>query len=269
MRFYSPEDRERLDSKALFPKFDDAKAAKACLKMGLLPSVTTVLDVIREEYLERWFISEGIAEFKANGGDSKAAVNAIYDRESPNAQFGTDVHACAEAFLLGTKQPEVTDLVKKHAAPLIRWLKENVKRVITAETTLCSRDIGVAGTVDMAFEHVDGRMIVGDIKVVKMSEKYPPKPGLGYRAQLSAYKAMLEEEHPEKNFQRMSLYCASPFGWNKAPKLKIFEYERDYLPAFRACRALWEFHATQEVLRSPEPEKASAPATWDPSKRIK
>lgn len=267
MRFYDPDTKDRLDSAELFPTILTNQAALRCLKMGLLPSVTTVLDVIREEYLERWFIKEGIEEFKVNGNDAKAAVNHIYTRDSPNAQFGTDCHAVAEAYLLGNDVPDVSDLAKEHAKPLTDWLSKNVKRVITAEKTLASRDLGVAGTVDMAFEHIDGRKIVGDIKVVKWADRYPPNPGMAYRAQLSAYKAMLEEVH-DGEFHRLSLYCASPYGWNKKPRLQVFEYERDYLPAFKACRALWEFHATLEDLSNYSGHEAAV-GTWVVPKRKK
>ncbi|MEI6871427.1 MAG: hypothetical protein WCL08_04025 [Verrucomicrobiota bacterium] len=226
--------------------------------MGFLPSVTTVLGVIREEYLERWKIGEGIKEYKDNGGDAKAAVSAIFSRESPNAQFGTDVHAVAECHMTGMPMPELSDEVKAHAAPLLGWLNKNVKKPLYNEILLASKSLGVAGAIDMAFEHVDGRLILGDIKVVKFSTQYPPKPGLAYRAQLSAYAEMLREHTGEK-FERVSIYVASPFGWDKKPQMKTFEYKDCYLDAFKSCRDLWMAQVTQEELTPIDQNKSNKP----------
>lgn len=240
MRFYDPSTPSptRLDSLERFPELKERDGARRCLELGYLPSVTTVLKTIREEYLERWLIKEGITEFTSNGGDATAAVNTIYTRESPNATFGVDCHAVAESWF-GAPVPDVSDQVKAHTAPLLRWLDENVAEPIFAERMLADKELGVAGAVDLGFILKDGRRIVGDIKVVKFSKKYPPSPGLSYRCQLSAYAKMLSNHHGEP-FERMSLYLASPFGYDKEPCLTVFDYDKCYLSAFQAARTIWE-----------------------------
>jgi hypothetical protein len=265
MRFYDPTTAvpERLDSLELFPKLDEKEGAKKCLRLGLYPSVTTVLNVIREEYLERWLIKEAIKEVLA-GKTMDEAVNEVYDRESPNAVFGTDCHAVAEHWF-GAPKPEVTKKVEAHAAPLIRWFDKNVKEKIFSERLLTSPSMQVAGAVDLGFIDNQDRRIVGDIKVVKFSDRFPPSPGLAYRCQLSAYREMLREDDGH-DYLRVSFYLASPFGWDKTPKLRVFEHDHDYLPAFKAARLLWAEQITQPTLLTYDPVETVAPtSTFDPS----
>ncbi len=139
-RFYYRENKEiiRTSTDEIAPHLDDIAASKLCLRMGMQPSVTTVLGVHREEYLEKWLCGQAVQEYAQNGNDAKAAVDHIYVRENDNAQFGTDCHAVVEAWLLGEPTPDVSDEVKKHTAPMIRWLKDNVKDILFAELLMLS-----------------------------------------------------------------------------------------------------------------------------------
>ena len=241
MRFYDPSTTPptRLDSLEHYPSMNEHDGARKCLEMGFLPSVTTVLKSIREEHLEKWMIKEGIAEYTQNGGDVAAAVNTLYTRESPHATFGKHCHAVAENWF-GAPMSDVTEQVKAHTAPLLRWLDENVATPVFSERMLADKELGVAGAVDLGFIHKDGRRIVGDIKVVKFSKKYPPIPGLGYRCQLSAYAQMLANDDGH-HYERVSFYLASPFGYDKDPCLTVFEYDKCYLAPFKAARIIWEY----------------------------
>lgn len=270
MRFYNIEDKDdiqRLDSLELFPNREEEVGVRKCLDMGLVPSVTSVLGIIRESYLEKWFMREAIDIFKEKGGEPKESVDEVFSRESPNAIFGTGCHAVGEAWM-NKEKIEVEEEIKKHAQPLIDWFDKHVKRPIFAERLLGSHSLGTAGSADFAFEDHAGRLVLADLKVVKFSFKFPPKPGLGYRAQLAAYKEMLKQSTGE-DFQPLSLYLASPFGWDKKPDMRVFEYgDKDYLPAFKAARKLWEEHAALEPLQCVNPTKLPAAlGTWEPKKR--
>jgi hypothetical protein len=266
VRFYDPATQpcERHDSLELWPNLPEKDGAKKCLKLGFYPSVTTVLGIIREEYLERWLIKEAI-KLVLEGKSMEDAVAEVYERESPNAVFGTDCHAVAE-WWFGAPKPEVTELVEKHATPILRWFDVNVKERIFSERFLASPSMKVAGAIDLGFIDKQDRRIVGDIKVVKFSDKFPPSPGLAYRCQLSAYREMLREDDGH-DYHRMSLYLASPFGWDKKPRLRIFEHDHCYLNAFKACRLLWEEQVTQPDLLTIDPKEPKAIlGTFDPTK---
>lgn len=268
MRFYDPGPPvERHDSLELWPKLSEKDGAKKCLKMGFYPSVTTVLSVIREEYLERWLIKEAIKEV-IGGKSMEEAVSEVYDRESPNAKFGTDCHAMGE-WWFGATKPEVSELVEAHAAPLLKWFDANVEEVIFSERLLASPGMKVAGAVDFGYIRKDGVRCVGDLKVVKYSKKYPPAPGLAYRLQLSAYREMLREDDGH-DYHRTSLYLASPFGWNNKPyMLPPFEHEKCHLAEFKACRLLWEGMVTQPAFQTLSQKIANptTPAVWTPTRK--
>lgn len=266
MRFYCPDTGDRVETEKTFPKLSEEEASKKCLRLGLLPSVTTILGTFREEWLERFFIKEGIKFYKELG-DVKAAVDAVYTRESPNANFGTECHAIMESVLLKTPTPDVSPEAKKHAAPLVKWIRANVKRTICAERCLLSRELGCAGTVDMVVELNSGEMVVGDLKVVGFSRKYPHCPGLGYRCQLSAYAEMMRIETGTV-FSRKSFYLASPFAfeWDmREPALEIFNHTQDFLPIFIAAREIWKAHLTMESLVAVKNVPPAAPA-WEPTR---
>ena len=128
--------------------------------------------------------------------------------------------------------------------------------------------LGAAGTVDMVFETNAGELVVGDLKVVKFSKKFPHSPGLGYRCQLSAYEEMMHEKTGDR-YSRKSFYLASPFAfeWDmREPALEIFPHTQDFLPIFKAARQIWEAHLTMESLTAVKNHIPVAPA-WEPPKR--
>lgn len=263
MRFYDPNSNppDCLDSKQLFPKVSDEIAAQRCLKLGYLPSVTTVLGVIRQEWLERWKMSQAIKNFQ-NHGNAWLAVDENYNRDSKESVFGTQVHACVNSFLMGDYK-EKDSQQAHHALPLMEWLSSNMRELTISEGTLVDKELGCAGTVDLVFIDKEGRETIGDIKVVKMKSNKVSSPSLAYKCQLSAYSKMLGKEDYKK-YRRISLYLASPFGEVREPTLKVFEYNQDYLKEFESCLCLWhaQFGIGLEPLEDTNDKKKSPNATW-------
>ena len=154
MRFYDPATNppDRYHTEDLFPTADEDTAARKCLKMGLLPSVTTVLGSLREVYLEEWKMRESVKVGRIDLETSPSdIVRRLQDEDSPNSGFGTEVHNTIECFLKG-EPVDVSERAKKHAAPAIAWLKENMAEVLHSETTLADADLKSAGTIDSAIK---------------------------------------------------------------------------------------------------------------------
>lgn len=263
MRFYDPESNppDCLDSKALFPKVSDEIAAQRCLRLGYLPSVTTILGVIRQEWLERWKMSQAIKNFQ-NHGNTWLAVEENYNRDSKESIFGTEVHACVNSFLMGDDKDKNSQQAH-HALPLMEWLSSNMRELLISEGTLVDKELGCAGTVDLVFIDKDGRETIGDIKVVKMRANKASDPPLSYKCQLSAYSKMIGKKDYEK-YRRISLYLASPFGDLREPMLKVFEYKQDYLKEFESCLCLWhaQYGVRTESLEDSNTNKKELKATW-------
>jgi len=268
MRFYNPDTNppECIDSQTLFPKVDEVTAAQRCLKLGYLPSVTTVLGVIRQEWLEKWKMREAIKRFEKTG-NAWMAVEDQYNKDSKESIFGTSLHECVNQFLQGNMEKKSTTEAK-HALPLMKWLEKNMKELILTEGTLACRKTGCAGTVDLVFKDKEGRETIGDIKVVKVRKDKKQSPPLSYRCQLSAYAKMLgQEDH--KKYRRVSLYLASPYGDETEPKLIVFDYTKDYYPEFEACLKLWSSQYGQNLenpKQSIEELDKITPELFDPKK---
>lgn len=237
MRFYDPSDPtpSPVSAEAIFPKADTEEACRRCIAMGMVPSVTSVLGVIRQEYVERWKMSEAIKNFQKHG-NAWLAVDSMFNSDSRESRFGTEVHDCVHRWLTG--QEIVKGRPWDHALPAVDWLRRNMGKLLVSEGTYACRETGTGGTIDIAFESKDGRPVLADIKVVKMRKAYPPKPPLAYRAQLSAYEMMLRARGMPP-MQRVSLYLASPFGDMTVPKVTVFLYNRDYEKEFRAALEIW------------------------------
>jgi len=253
MRFYDPETSppECVDSQTLFPKVDEVTAAQRCIKLGYLPSVTTVLGVIRQEWLEKWKMREAIKRFEKTG-NAWIAVEDQYNKDSKESIFGTSLHDCVSKFLQGDLEKKDT-LEAKHALPLMQWLDKNMRELLLTEGTLACKKTGCAGTVDLVFIDKDGRETIGDIKVVKVRKDKKQSPPLSYRCQLSAYARMLGQEDHQK-YRRISLYLTSPYGDITEPKLIVFDYKKDYYPEFAACLKIWssQYAETEEPTQTTE-----------------
>jgi hypothetical protein len=199
--------------------------------MGMLPSTTTILDTVRLPYVEKAKMYEAIRNFKKCNNP----YIAIEESDTKSSDYGTLVHEALHDYLNNKVRRQFPHW--ETALPLLDWVDQNVKSVLASELTLVSHELGCAGTSDAVLLLNDGRKILADLKVVKFFRRFPPKPPLNYRCQLSVYAEILKKEFGP--LERESFYLPSPFGEDRTPKLLRFKYQRDYLPEYFACKTLW------------------------------
>lgn len=228
----------------LLPKREPWEQATTLLKMGMLPSTTTVLDVIRSPYVERYKMHQAIKRYQEC---QNIFVSLQEEKSNPSSIYGTKVHEALEDYLLNRKRREFPEW--ETILPLLDWIDDNVKNVLASETTYFNRELGCAGTTDALLELKDGTRIIADLKVVKFNPKFPIKPSLAYRCQLSVYAKMLEEKFGK--LERQSFYLPSPFGADTKPRLIRFFHQDDYLPQYHACKSIWDAqYAKDQILSS-------------------
>jgi len=261
MRFYNPHTSppEKVESTALFPKSSLEEGCARCLDLELLPSVTSVLGTVRQEFVERWRMGEAIKNFSKHG-NARMAIIQHYATDSKESLFGTRVHETIHQFTQGI--PIEDEEAYAHALPLVDWLQKNECQTLLSEETLACSKSGTAGTIDLVLRDKNGKKILGDVKVVKVSNRFEKIPPLTYRCQLSAYERMLLEIDPEP-MQKMSFYLASPFGDLTTPQLTIFRYSEDYYPEFQACLALWHAQYGKKN-EKPQREDHNPHVSFDP-----
>jgi hypothetical protein len=212
------------------------KHAATALKWGYLPSVTTILGVIRTPYIEEYIVRNCLDHYQAYE-DYRAALSY---RDNEAADFGTVCHALLESHLKGTPcNLESNHLHHQTCGPLWRWIEENIEQVLFCEERFADNELGYSGTADLLVLLRDGRQMLLDLKTKKNSPKYPMEPDMGCRYQLSAYL-----KHFEKSYGKMgiaNLFLASPFGYLPEPRLSFVDYgEGDFFDGFEAAHKLWK-----------------------------
>ena len=142
------------------------------------PSVTTVLSILNEEFIQRW---------RARVGEEEA--NKVSRRASTR---GTAVHECIEKYLDNDENyaegymPNIIDNFNA-VKPV---LDERIGTIYLQEAALYSQHLGLAGRVDCVGEF-DGVLSIIDFKT---SKKIKKKEWItNYFIQESAYAIMWEE----------------------------------------------------------------------------
>jgi ATP-dependent exoDNAse (exonuclease V) beta subunit len=157
------------------------------------------------------FDTEAISKAYADKyGFNQSDIIAIWEANRiESAQFGTNVHSFAEAYIKGLELPlaitikmqKYFDVVKQYIDKLMTKYK-----LLDAELITCDPKLMLAGTVDLVFEH-NGRLIILDWKTnkeIKTENKY--QNGLGklkhlpdcnyshYSLQLNIYKYLITSQ---------------------------------------------------------------------------
>lgn len=184
----------------------------------LLPSVTTVLGVIRRPYLERWRGELG---------------NVEADRVLNEAgTLGTNIHDICQAINL--RQPwEAPDKATEAMARAYEaWYNQTVKTVIAVEKVVVSTKYGYAGRLDFLAKLKGDRLpTLIDIKTTKRVYRDIP-------LQLAAYMYGLEElGRPVA--RRLVVHISK----EEPGKLHTYEYteHKDHFLKFLYALELWRY----------------------------
>lgn len=160
-------------------------------KLGLLPSVTSILRMAQNDALERWklnelakvcfdrpaFGEEDLASYTA------ASIKAAFEGRNEAAELGTSIHAAIEQHYKGG---EVDPKFKDYVTPTINAV--DLLGLVSAgnEVVSVNNQLGYAGTIDMAFTQGDLCGIL-DFKSTKTKAGEPIPDRITYSAQLAAY----------------------------------------------------------------------------------
>lgn len=166
------------------------------LKANAFPSVTTVLSIIRKEFVESWKIREGIAASKLlpqhPGEDIKTYANRCISHnermQGITTEFGTAIHASIEEFNNLHSQWKKGKIPKKPTAETaclgrpetldwithyVIWFYKHVDEVLISEGNSVSVIEGYAGQIDAVAKLLSGKTAILDFKTQKLKEKKP------------------------------------------------------------------------------------------------
>jgi len=206
-------------------------------KMGLFPSVTTILSVIGKPQLENWKIRQAIlaaltlprVENESDDDFARRVVQDAQEESKAAKDLGSRVHWGVEAWIQGKSfdDPEVTPFVETY----IKWHKANVTEVIACEHRFCHS--GYAGTADLV-AIVNGYTAVIDVKTQSGKPRYPLKAWEGYGEQLAAYADGVE--------WRVTKLANVIIDKNNPGRLEVVEHEnrQQLRETFHAAFAIWQ-----------------------------
>lgn len=171
------------------PKRVDSPAGRYYLVGGAAyPSVTTVLEVIRNPFLERW---------RGAVGNEQADETL-----EGSGEFGTAVHAACEAYVRGELEVGDAGELRPWVAGFDRWFRNRVGEVVACEQTVFSDEHRFAGTMDLLVRLKTGEVALCDIKT---SKRINVKMGL----QLAAYRRAVAEQFGLLADRRLIVWLAS------------------------------------------------------------
>lgn len=206
-------------------------------KLGLLPSVTTILKTIAKPGLEKWLQGKFIISARTapwpDGMSEEDFIDSItseaYRESAEAADLGARCHDAIRDYLL-TKAVAPED-VRALVIPVISWINQNIESFIHIEYAFANPRLGYAGQVDCVAILKDGSMAVIDwktqgkvVKEIRFHDDWP--------WQLAAYSMGLEL----KNAKIFSVAVST-----KEPGISVREYENvnDHFDIFLAAQKIW------------------------------
>lgn len=160
--------------------------------LNLLPSVTTLLQVMAKPAVEKWKMEQvalAASTHPYDGSDywHKTIANKGNEIAGAAADAGTEVHQWVSALLGGRQATSRNFLWSKSIAEyVVKWLDLNGYQVIETEKTFVNEDLGFAGTVDLTVRH-RGRTKRLDIKTNSFKAEKDCPEYAEHRYQLAGY----------------------------------------------------------------------------------
>lgn len=207
-------------------------------ELSLLPSVTTVLQVLAKPELTNWLISNGIMAALTLPrltdelpDDFVKRVIEDADQQSQTARnFGTMIHDAIEAYLVhgAAPVPELEPFVR----PTVEWLDLNMQKINSTEACIGCPRLGVAGRLDLDCVTTTWGPAIIDFKTQRVRES--PAFYFEFPLQLIAYARI---QYPDKWPALVSVVIDS--GKPSVPHIKVWDEPNKYWHLFQCAYELW------------------------------
>jgi len=217
----------------------EARKEKKETGEGLYPSVTSILNIINKDGLNRWKIRETLRaawDCRQFTGMLDEWLDMVISKSSEKSgtamNFGTRFHEAAWQHNTG-QVVNCDDEVKPYYERYALWFENRVEKVLEAEQVIVSR-LGFAGTRD-AVMRIDGQITVVDFKTQSVDAKYGPRAWPEHALQLAAYKSVRRPRARCMNLIINSVEPSAPHEhWWKVEDIKKAYAE------FKFCLKLWQ-----------------------------
>jgi len=207
-------------------------------KPALIPwAAKMATDYVKEHAITKFKDDDGNQLFSVDGETLENARNAHRKKKEDAAESGTDLHALVEEYVRYCIEHDTGRSTVANAGdapesiqPFCKWAREQGIRFIATETRLYSKELWVAGTVDLVFQK-GGKRFVGDIKTYKkLWDRVPLIQCAGYALMWEEMHSRLANE-PDKSFGELKSgidgYCVICL-----PKERDFNEAEDVMWSF-------------------------------------
>ena len=212
-------------------------------KLGLYPSVTTVLSVLAKPQLVDWQLGQVAGKAYSNppqDGESqedyaRRIISASQEQVGEAADLGTAIHAALEAHFQGLPVP---DGYSAYVDPVAALIAREGITFLEHELRLVNADVGYAGTTDAVIKTSDGRLGILDFKSRKTKPGERVSNWETEPMQIAAYGMAKWGKVPDTG---ANLYIST----TEKGRVQIVQYSHEELQAawdaFLCATRLWQY----------------------------
>ena len=214
-------------------------------KLGLYPSVTTVLSVLAKPQLVDWGLHQVAVHAYSNppqDGEApdayaKRIISSSLEQVGEAADLGTAIHAALECHFKGSPVPEGYEAYVQPVAALIE--REGIK-FKEHELRLVNAEVGYAGTTDAVFTDSIGFNGILDFKSRKTKPGQKCEPWDSEPMQIAAY-CVAKFGSIRSNATGANVYIST----TEKGRVEIVKYSTTQLDeawkAFQAALTVWQY----------------------------
>jgi len=217
---------------------------KDAKRLGLYPSVTSILSVLARPGLEKWKLDQvALATLRTPKQAEESedywcnrVRNAAFEQVEQAADMGTMIHGALEAAMAGEPyDPELGVYIQ----PVLDWKAKVGIQIVDREIRVVNKVEGYAGTADVLFRFGQQGIGILDYKTRKTK---PGEPVVSYDNQAMQLAAYAATYWGAENIDRV--LAANIFISTTEPgRMAVVKHE--FLPkdwqAFRMVAALWRY----------------------------
>lgn len=225
-------------------KGDRATTIRDAAKLGLVPSVTTVLGILDKPALTDWRINQALKAADASprdGGESldywmKRVKDQSYEQVTDAADLGSQIHKALENAVQGRDWDQA---FAGHVGPVLAWFEEKGLTITACEQRVVDLDTGFAGTTDVLFTYGAAGIGILDYKTKKTQPGKKVDAYMEHKCQLAAYSAAYYGHDRVGDVLAANLFISS----TEPGRLDVVKHDvgslSEYWDMFRHLCAVW------------------------------
>ena len=213
-------------------------------RLGLLPSVTSILDVFSKPQLDNWKLRQvALASMRLTRTDGESdeylvdrIIEEAFEQVRQAAYLGTRIHHALDQHFEGVA---ISDDLTIYTDPVLEWKNSAQLEFVERELCVVNLDYGYAGTMDVACRRGESGIGVIDFKTRRTKRGEKVTPYEGQEMQIAAYGAAYWGESKLSSLYGANVYISS----TEPGRIEVCYYELEQLMAewevFKMACAIW------------------------------